>query len=136
MGNNLRLQDDGFCFVCGKNNPSGLGLVFNNINGKVVSEFTPSKIYQGYKGITHGGIVSTILDEAMIYAAVEDGIWPVTAEITVRFKKPLITGDTVIVEAEVVKRSSRLITARAQLKRKDDGFLIAEAHAKISKRFV
>ncbi len=134
MGRGLRLQDDSFCFVCGKDNPHGLKLVFNNINGKVISEFTPSKIYQGYKGITHGGIISAVLDEAMIYAAIEEGIFPMTAEITIRFKKPLMTDEQATIEAEVIKRGSRLITTHARLIRKDDGILIAEGHAKIAKK--
>lgn len=134
MGNDLKLQDDGKCFVCGKDNPCGLRLAFTNKNGKVISEFTPSEIHQGYKDITHGGIISTVLDEAMIYAAVEDGIFPITAEIRVRFKKPLMTGDTVIIEAEVVKSNSRLIATHAKLTRKKDGCLIAEAYGKIAKK--
>lgn len=134
MESELRLQDDSRCFVCGKDNPYGLRLTFANTNGRVISEFTPSEIHQGYKDITHGGIISTVLDEAMIYAAVEDGVYPITAEITVRFKKPLFTGETVIIEAEVLKRSSRLITAFAKLTRKKDNCLIAEAHGKIARK--
>ncbi len=134
MGNELRLQYDSCCFVCGKDNPYGLKIAFNNENGKVISEFTPSEIHQGYKDITHGGIISTVLDEAMIYAAIENGVYPITAEITVRFKKPLFTGETVIIEAEVLKKNSRLITAIAKLTRKKDNCLIAEAHGKIARQ--
>lgn len=131
MGRSLRLDDDSFCFVCGKDNPCGLKLAFDNINGRVISEFTPSKVYQGYTGITHGGIISTVLDEAMIYAAMKDGIFPVTAELTVRFKKPLMTDETVVIEAEVIDSNSKLITTRSKLTRKQDGELIAEGYAKL-----
>lgn len=133
MGRSLKLEDDSFCFVCGRDNPCGLRLAFNNINGRVVTEFTPAKIYQGYTGITHGGIISTVLDEAMIYAVMKDGIFPVTAELTVRFKKPLMTDETAIIEAEIINSESRLITARSRLIRKHDGAIIAEGHAKLLK---
>ncbi len=134
MSNKLKLQDDSKCFVCGKENPFGLRLTFNNKDGKIISEFTPSETHQGYRDITHGGIISSVLDDAMVYAAVEEGIFPITAEITVRFKKPLTTGDTAIIEAEAIKRTSRLVITHAKLIRKKDGSLIAEASGKIAKR--
>lgn len=133
MGRSLRLEDDSFCFVCGRDNPCGLKLAFTNVNGKIVTEFTPAKVYQGYTGITHGGIISTVLDEAMIYAVMKDGIYPVTAELTVRFKKPLMTDETAIIEAEVINSDSKLITARSRLIRKQDRTLIAEGYAKLIK---
>ncbi len=132
MGKDLKLQDNGFCFVCGRDNPNGLKLIFTSKNGKVTSEFTPSIIHQGYQDITHGGIISTILDEAMIYAAFQDGLFPITAELTVRFKKPLMIGQAAIIEAEIVKRNSRLVTAQARLVRKEDSSIIAEAYSKIA----
>lgn len=132
MIRNLKLQDDGFCFVCGRENPIGLKLTFHVQNGKAISEFTPEVIHQGYKGITHGGIISTILDEAMIYATMQDGLYPVTAELTVRFKKPLMVGQTAIIEADIIKKKSNLVLAHARLLRKQDGCLIAEAQSKIS----
>lgn len=133
MGRPFKLEDDGFCFVCGRDNPYGLKLAFSNLNGKIVSEFTPARVYQGYTKITHGGIISTVLDEAMIYAAMKDGVFPITAELTVRFKKPLMTDETAIIEAEVINCDSRLISARSRLIRKHDGALIAEGYAKLLK---
>lgn len=133
MGRSLKLEDDRFCFVCGSENPCGLKLVFNNINGKIIAEFTPSKVYQGYTGITHGGIISSVLDEAMIYAAIQGGVFPVTAELTIRFKKPLMTDETAIIEAEVVNSDSRVIKAYSRLTRKHDGTIIAEGQAKLLK---
>lgn len=134
MNDDLKLQDDDKCFVCGKENPHGLKLTFKNKDGKIISEFTPSKIHQGYKNITHGGIISSILDDAMVYAAVEEGILPITAEITVRFKKPLMIGETAIIEAEANKRNSKLVITHAKLIRKTDSALVAEASGKIIKR--
>jgi uncharacterized protein (TIGR00369 family) len=127
----IQLQDDGNCFVCGKKNACGLKLSFNLIDGKIISEFTPSALHQGYKNITHGGIITALLDEAMIQAALFEGISPVTAEINVRFKKPLIAGQRSHIEAEIVRKGTRLIQARAWLTSAADGHMIAEAHAKL-----
>ena len=61
----MKLRDEGKCFACGPNNPIGLKLDFQFSGDSYVAKFTPSAQYQGYDGITHGGIVSTLLDEAM-----------------------------------------------------------------------
>jgi acyl-coenzyme A thioesterase PaaI-like protein len=127
---NIELQDDSFCFVCGKNNQWGLNLSFNYVDGKIVSRFNPSKVHQGYKGIVHGGIITAILDESMIQAAINEKIMPLTAEISVRFKHPLFVNDSTIVEAEILEKKIRLITAHSLIK-KTDGTIIAEAFAKL-----
>ncbi|MFZ3123503.1 MAG: PaaI family thioesterase [Thermodesulfovibrionales bacterium] len=127
----IKLEDDNYCFACGRENPCGLKLSFNYSNGKLTSEFTPSKIHQGYRDITHGGIITTVLDEAMIQAAIAEGIKPVTAEINIRFKKPLMADEETIVRAEITKRGAKLIEAYSCLLKKEDGSIIAEAHAKL-----
>lgn len=127
----MKLEDDNYCFACGKKNHCGLKLSFSYSNGKLTFEFIPDKIYQGYKDIIHGGIITTVLDEAMIQAAIAEGIIPVTAEINVRFKKPLMANEKTIVEAEIIRKSSRLIEAQSSLLKKSDGTIIAEASAKL-----
>jgi len=77
------------CFACGKDNKWGLKLSFKNIDGKAVTEFTPHLYYQGYKETVHGGIISTILDESMVYAALFHNKEVVTARLSVRFKHPM-----------------------------------------------
>ncbi len=132
MLKDVSLEDDGFCFACGKKNPYGLKLAFQRVDSKVVTEFTPSTIHQGYKGIAHGGIISTLLDEAMIHAAVKEGYCPITAELNIRFKKPLMVGETAVVEAEVIKHNSKLLLTKAKLLKKIDSSIIAEAIGKIA----
>ena len=127
----IKLEDDNYCFACGNKNECGLKLVFNYSDGKLTAEFTPSKIYQGYKDITHGGIITTVLDEAMIQAAIAEGLKPVTAEINVRFKKPLPANEKTLAEAEITKRGSKLIEATSRLLLKSDGSVIAEASSKL-----
>ncbi|HKN18924.1 MAG TPA: PaaI family thioesterase [Dissulfurispiraceae bacterium] len=127
----MQLEDNGKCFVCGKDNPCGLKLSFAHLDGKITSEFTPSALHQGYKDITHEGIITALLDEAMIQAALVEGISPVTAEINVRFKKPLIAGQLSHIEAEIVRKGTRLIEARARLTSGAEGNVIAEGHAKL-----
>jgi uncharacterized protein (TIGR00369 family) len=124
------LKDDHYCFVCGEQNPSGLHLRFSLQDGKVWTEFTPQKIHQGYKDIIHGGLISTLLDEAMVKAALMQGMPSVTAEITVRFKNPLKVGEKVIVEAVIEKTHKKIIETSAIVK-KTDHTVIAEGQAKL-----
>ncbi len=124
------LEDDNFCFVCGEKNPSGLHLLFSLNEGKVLTEFIPQKIHQGYKDIVHGGIISTVLDEAMVKAALMQGMPAVTAEITVRFRNPLMAGEKAIVEAEITKANRKIIETAAVVK-KTDGTPVAEGSAKL-----
>ncbi|HMK57354.1 MAG TPA: PaaI family thioesterase [Dissulfurispiraceae bacterium] len=123
--------DDGQCFVCGKDNHSGLQLSFKYSGGKSLSEFVLASQFQGYKNIIHGGLVTAILDEAMIYAAMSEGLNPVTAEITVRFKQPLNAGQAATVEAELIRKTDRLIEARSRITDSMSGTLVAEATAKM-----
>lgn len=124
------LTDDGFCFACGMDNPSGLRLEFRGGNGKVISEFIPQKAHQGFKDIVHGGIITTVLDEAMVKAAMSLGIEALTAEISVRFKMPLPVGEKAFIEAEIKKIGNRLVETYARIS-KADASVVAEAGAKL-----
>ncbi|MCE5313097.1 MAG: PaaI family thioesterase [Nitrospiraceae bacterium] len=126
-------EDDKKCFACGSENSRGLHLKFSYGTDSATSRFTASADLQGYKDVTHGGIISTLLDEVMVHAALKDGAMPATAEITVRFKKPMITGQPVILEGNVTRRTSRLIETRGVIKSESDGSIIAEATAKLLK---
>jgi uncharacterized protein (TIGR00369 family) len=128
----MDLADDRYCFVCGERNPFGLKLSFRRSErGTALTEFTPSQEYQGYRGIVHGGIISTILDEIMIQAALDEGITAVTAELTVRFRRPLRIGETAQAEASLAKKGARLIEARSHMIETASGAVIAEATAKL-----
>jgi uncharacterized protein (TIGR00369 family) len=127
------LEDDHFCFVCGVKNPIGLHLSFSLHDGKVTTEFVPKKIHQGYRDIVHGGIISALLDETMVKTALLQGMPAVTAEISIRFKNPLVSGEKVLVEASIVHMHRKIIETSA-VARKKDNTIIAEGHAKLLRR--
>ena len=127
------LQDDNYCFVCGKENPLGLHLNFSLDNGKATASFVPQKVHQGYKDIIHGGIITTVLDEAMVKAALLQGMPAVSAEITVRFRNTLFAGEKTVVESLIEKKNRKIIEASAVLK-KTDNTVIAESYAKLLRR--
>lgn len=128
----FELLDDGWCFVCGKNNPISLSLEFEKKDGEYVTRFTPQKQHQGYVGITHGGIVSTLLDEVMARFVWAEGYCAVTAEMTVRLKHPAKTGEELVVTGRIVGEDRRTISCSAEAK-DIEGRIVAEATAKMIK---
>jgi uncharacterized protein (TIGR00369 family) len=84
------------CFVCGRQNPVGLKLDFyeDHESNQIRAQFTVSDAYQGYPGVVHGGIVSTVLDEisgrAVMMDEGDDRLLA-TLRITVRFRQPTPT---------------------------------------------
>ena len=117
----MKFETYGNCFVCGEKNPGGLHLVFGIDQEKQVLEttFVASPIYQGYDGIVHGGIISTLLDEAMAKLVYELGYEAVTASLEVRFKNPVPILQPLRVHGEIAEISQRLIKARARVAHPD-----------------
>ncbi|MDA8170232.1 MAG: PaaI family thioesterase [Nitrospiraceae bacterium] len=131
----MKLEDDRYCFACGAENPGGLHLAFQGGGRGVVAFFTPARRHQGYKGVVHGGIITTMLDEAMAHAAIKAGHYPVTAEISVRFRNALPVGQQVRVEGWIEAAEGaparRLLEAASELKTYPQGGLVATARAKL-----
>lgn len=115
------------CFVCGFENPIGLKASFyENEAGQTICRFTPEEEHQGYPGVMHGGIISSLLDEVMGRATIAIAGWTATARIEVRFHHPVPLGRPMTLIGEVVRKWSRLIEARGEL-HLEDGTLAAEA---------
>lgn len=128
----MKLESDDWCFACGKNNPISLKLEFEKQGSDYVTCFTPSKEHQGYLGITHGGIISTLLDESMARLVWAEGQNAVTAEMTVRFKRPAKTGEELIVTGRIIMEDRKTISCSAEAKN-IEGRTVAEATARMMK---
>jgi acyl dehydratase len=100
------LINDENCFACGKKNPIGLGLHFHpDGNAHAVrAEACLDARYQGWQGIVHGGIVTTLVDDAMAHVGAVAGYAGVVGRINIRFRKPVPVGERVEVRAWVTWR--------------------------------
>jgi uncharacterized protein (TIGR00369 family) len=116
------------CFACGEKNPIGLKLKFTWDGKTARAEFTPNKNHQGWSGIVHGGLLTTLLDEAMGYACIFQGIFCVTAKMQARWRRPAVIGEPLIITASVTKNARKLLEAKAAISLKD-GTAVAEATA-------
>ncbi|MFH1782822.1 MAG: PaaI family thioesterase [Candidatus Omnitrophota bacterium] len=107
----MDLEDDHYCFGCGSLNDSGLKLKFDLDKEKkiITTEFTPQKIYQGFKNIVHGGIIGLVLDECMVNLLWKLGIPAVSAEFNVRLIKPAHINKKLIFRAYIVSSKKNLL---------------------------
>lgn len=122
--------DDG-CFVCGSQNKIGLQAPFETDVATATSRAAvvlPEEL-QGWQGVIHGGIVAALLDEACIYACRAKAEQCVTAELQVRYRKPVPVGARVEVSGVLQDASRKIWHASARLE--IAGTLHAEASAKI-----
>jgi len=117
------------CFVCGEKNQIGLKAQFIYENGEAVTEIIADERFEGYKGIYHGGIISTVLDEAMIKAILAENKYAVTAEITVRFHLPINVGDKLKVAGRVKEVKGRMFYTEAKAVRNGNE-IVASASGK------
>lgn len=128
----MELSDDGMCFACGPRNPIGLKLEFELTDGKYTARFIPRPEHQGYEGVTHGGIISTLLDEAMARLVHVLGHNAVTAEMCIRLKKPARTGEELVVSGWVTSEQRRVLECAAEA-RDSSGAIVAQATGKMVK---
>lgn len=119
------------CFGCGDGNPQGLRLRFRPLpDGGVWARFTPTGLHQGYMAMTHGGILATVLDEAMSWALTHNGDLGVTARMSLSFRRPATVGEPLLVAAHVGRSKARLVDATATAYRERDGEVVAEAEGR------
>ena len=129
-----KFADNGLCFVCGAQNESGLKLTLrtNAERGESETDVVFPGRFQGWHGIVHGGLIATVLDEALIYAAGAKGFKCVTGEITIRFIKPARTDVRHTVKGRFVEDKGRIVLAESEVL-DADGTQVARASGKLFK---
>lgn len=122
------------CFACGPDNARGLRLVFERDADTVISTYTADAALGGYGTILHGGLTSTLLDEAMAWAVY--GLLhklPLTTELRVRFLGPIHTGEPLRIIGRIIGSDVRGADARAEI-RNAAGELCADGEGRL--RFI
>lgn len=121
------LEDDRYCFLCGRDNPIGLHVEPERDEGRCTIRWKPEREYQGFRNILHGGIISALLDEAMAHAVLTVAPGAATASLAVSFKKPARTEGEITVTGRVVERRGRLVRASGVLVQEGEEKASAEA---------
>jgi uncharacterized protein (TIGR00369 family) len=105
------------CFVCGDENVRGLKSKFRvDDEGRVLLETTVDQSFEGFGGHVHGGVVTALLDETAGWAVMHAlQRLCMTVEITVRFRRPVLSGSKVRVVAQPLEAEGRFHRARAEM---------------------
>ncbi len=131
----LNLIDNDHCFVCGPRNKGGLHIpVKKHVEGHTCSfTWAPGPAYQSYAGIVHGGILCTLLDEAMGYAVMgsRHDLMVVTADMQIRYLKPTPVGVPLKFAATLVGQRKNMYFARSSVIL-PDGTVLAEAEGRFA----
>lgn len=117
------------CFVCGPDNPIGLKIPFRLEDGVCRAEFTPEPAHQGYDGVTHGGIVFSVLDDVMANWLFLKGVRAYSARSEIRYRDPLPVGTPLLLEGRLKKKKGRFVVLEGRAIRAGDGRTVAEAES-------
>ncbi len=103
------------CWVCGPDHPEGLRVTWEGVRPVNARLVVPAR-YQGFTGVAHGGTIAAILDDGMWHA-----VWhqftldAATVELTVRYRQPVLVGESVVIEAWAEAPVHHVVSARATL---------------------
>jgi acyl-coenzyme A thioesterase PaaI-like protein len=123
-------DNDRYCFACGENNPIGLHLRFSYGEDSAETRFTPERVFQGYPGLMHGGLVATLLDEAMAHAVIAAHGPAVTGDLHVRLRgRGVPIGQSLRLRGRVTGCRGRLVLTEATIQ-DEAGTLLAQGEGK------
>ncbi|HOI33056.1 MAG: PaaI family thioesterase [Bacteroidales bacterium] len=110
------------CFGCSAKNPIGLKLEFKLEGNQVTAKWNPTRDYQGFEDLLHGGIISTIMDEIAAWAVqVLLHTAGVTSELNVKYLKPVrLSKGAVWASAHIAHVEGRLAKVKTSLKDSSD----------------
>jgi uncharacterized protein (TIGR00369 family) len=106
------------CFGCGGANDQGMKLSFvqDNVSKRIVGKFILGEAYQGGGGMAHGGIIATLLDEAMGKVCRFRDAHAVTAELNVQYLKPVKVDEEIVVEGYETDAKGRNLFLAAEIR--------------------
>lgn len=101
------------CMICGEND--SLQLRFTADENGVMARFQADSTWQGFQGTLHGGMISTLLDAAMTHCLFHHGVEAVTADLHVRFLKPVPCTELLTLRARLVGQRRHIYDLSAEL---------------------
>lgn len=132
------------CFVCGPENAEGMKLVFkfDAKRQRYVCRFTLAARFVGPPGHCHGGIIATILDEAMGKVNKIRNVIALTKEMKVTYERPVPLGKPLRVESWEKSHHGRahinvgeIYNRKGEVLARSEGLFIAIDPQKVQKMF-
>ncbi len=129
----IKLEGSKGCFVCDRTGTNarslGVTLYWDEDSKRTVIPFTPKTDWCGYEGIVHGGIITALCDDVMAWSARQaSGEWSVTANISVRFLRPVKSGESYTASGSASAVEGRKIRTEARITN-EAGKICADAKA-------
>jgi acyl-coenzyme A thioesterase PaaI-like protein len=123
---------DGYCFVCGKNNPRGFKIEVRYSEAELTAEteLAIPREFQGWAEVIHGGILATLLDELMAHAVWRFAGPGLTLGLEVRFHQPLKPGERIRVRGVLHTPNGSRRLAAGEIIRLADGQRIASGKSR------
>jgi uncharacterized protein (TIGR00369 family) len=114
----LKPNPENHCFGCGGANERGMQLTFeqDDATQRIRGSFRIPAAYQGGRGMVHGGIIAALLDEVMAKVSRFHRDSAVTGELTVKYLKPVLTDEDIVVEGWEVERKGRSIFREGEIR--------------------
>lgn len=106
------------CYGCGTENPSGLHIVATlDDDGRVRAPWAARPEHRGLSHISHGGVLTAACDEMMGFAMAvyEAGKLYVTTTLTMSFKRPVVLGAPMTLEAWCTGRRDTKVFTRCRI---------------------
>jgi uncharacterized protein (TIGR00369 family) len=117
------------CFGCGPQNKTGLKLkFFVDDEQQIVCRVRVPRRFEGPPGHVHGGIIATLLDEAMSKSNRQFGIVAMTRQMEVEYLKPVPLGVPLLLTARRTTVTGRKHHCEARIAN-EDGLVLAQAKA-------
>ena len=117
------------CFACGIHNDAGLGMKFSRLeDGSVQSLYKPRRQDQGFPSTVHGGVLASLIDEAMAWALWSQiGALGVTAKLEIKYRSRVTMDDILLISATVNKQTGRRIDVHAEIRSGTNELLVESA---------
>ncbi len=114
----LKPNPSNHCFACGGSNARGMQLTFEQDDQarRIRGMFRIGADFQGGAGFVHGGIVATLLDEAMAKVNRFQSDYAVTAHLAVDYLKPVPVDEDLIVDGWETERNGRNLTRQGEIR--------------------
>ena len=118
------------CFVCGKKNEAGLKINFRMENEVCLGEYYGLQSHVGFGNIIHGGIIYSLLDDAMANWFYLQGAVGYTAKASIRYRSQMLVGDSGLITAQLVSKRSKLLSMKSSLSLLESNTVIAECEGR------
>jgi uncharacterized protein (TIGR00369 family) len=104
------------CFGCGVTNASGLRLkFFTDSQNQIISHVRLARRFEGPPGYAHGGIIATLLDEAMSKANRVHGVTAMTRQMEIEYLRPVPLQEPITLAARRTSHQGRKHHCEAEI---------------------